>query len=56
MASKLVLAMDMVDIHNEYIDKLGDIWLNLNAIAQSKNWIMDVYIYRQKCPDVKQSG
>ena len=56
MAKKLVLAMDMVDLHNEYIDKLGDIWLNLNAIAISQNWALDVLIYRQKCPDIKQSG
>ena len=79
MATKLVLAMDLVNTNEKYTEgigkvnrpaghssflaveisfwkNLGDVWINLNAIANEQNWILDVYIYRSKCPEEKKAG
>ena len=70
MATKLVLAMDLVNTNEKYTEgigkvnrpagqssflaveisfwkNLGDVWINLNAIANEQNWILDVYIYSE---------
>ena len=65
----ILLALDLAGVEIEYIDNIGKIWRATNNVAkvgsciqinfsliefQSNGWLLEVRIYRDQCPEIKQ--